>query len=206
MPIATKGIYLNIIYKYLDTTIGLINRFIAAFGISAGVALAFYNVIARYVFNHSLTWASELTTYLFIWSTFFGAAYCFKQDAHISINVLLEKIKPSTAKALMIISHIVTLIFLIAVAYFGYEYLLLVIELEEMSIDLEVPMWIPYLVIPVSFAFASFRVTQKIVEIIKTPADKVIQRSEAEQILAEMDQGENKELLKEVEKKTGGML
>ena len=197
---------MNIIYKYFDKFICTITKFIAAFGISAGVALAFYNVVARYVFDDSLTWAAELTTYLFLWSTFFGAAYCFKQDAHISINILLEKVKPTTAKVLLLISHGITLIFLSAVAYFGYEYLLLVIELEEVSVDLEIAMWIPYLVIPVSFAFATFRVGEKIVQLIKTPADKVVQKSEAKQIIAEMDQGENEKLLKEVEKKTGGML
>lgn len=193
-------------FNIIDKIIGFINQFIAAFGISAGVALAFTNVVVRYVFDGSLTWASELTTYLFLWSTFFGAAYCFKQDAHISINILLEKVKPKTAKNLMLLSHTITFIFLFAVAYYGYEYLLLVNEMEETSVDLEIPMWIIYLVIPVSFAFGAYRVLERIVEIIKTPASEVLQHSEAEMIIAEMGMGENEKLLKEVEKKTGGML
>jgi len=193
-------------FNIIDKIIGFINRYIAALGISAGVALAFYNVVIRYIFDGSLTWASELTTYLFLWSAFFGAAYCFKQDAHISINILLEKVTPKTAKFLLILSHTITLLFLSAVAYYGFEYLLLVHELEEISVDLEMPMWIVYLVIPVSFFFGAFRVAEKIIEVIKTPANEVLQKSEAEMIIAEMDQGENEKLLKEVEKKTAGML
>ncbi len=193
-------------FNIIDKTIGFINRYIAAFGISAGVALAFGNVVVRYVFDGSLTWASELTAYLFIWSTFFGAAYCFKQDAHISINMLLEKVSSSIAKKLLLLSHTITLIFLSAVAYYGYEYVLFVHELEEMSIDLEAPMWIVYLVIPISFLFGVFRVIEKIIEIIKTPANEVLKNSEAEMIIAEMAQGENEKLLKEIEKKTAGML
>jgi len=189
-----------------DKIIGFINRFIAAFGISAGVALAFINVVVRYGFDGSLTWASELTTYLFLWSAFFGAAYCFKIDAHISINLFLEKVSSKTAKFLMIISHIITLIFLSAIAYYGYEYILLVQEMEEVSIDLEVPMWIVYLVIPVSFGFGAFRVFEKLLYIIKTPADQILQKSEAELIIAEMGQSEDEKLLKEVERKTAGML
>lgn len=193
-------------FNILDKTISFINRYIAALGISAGVALAFGNVVARYAFDSSLTWAAELTVYLFLWSTFFGTAYCFKQDAHISINILLEKVKPKTAKALLILSHSITFIFLFAVAYYGYEYVMFVDEMEEISVDLEVPMWIVYSVIPISFFFAAFRVAEKIYEVIKTPAEEVVQKSEAEQIIAEMAEGENEKLLKEVERKTGGML
>ena len=193
-------------FSLLDKIIGFINRYIAAIGISGGVALAFSNVVVRYVFDGSLTWASELTTYLFLWSTFFGAAYCFKQDAHISINILLEKVDPKIAKALLVLSHTVTFVFLSAVAYYGYEYLLLVHEMEEISVDLEVPMWTVYLVIPISFIFGAFRVAEKIVEVIKTPASEVLQQSEAEMILEQMTEGENEKLLKEVEKKTAGML
>ena len=193
-------------FNFIDKVIGFINRYIAAIGISGGVALAFGNVVARYGFDSSLTWASELTVYLFLWSTFFGAAYCFKQDAHISINILLEKVSPDTAKMLMLISHIITFIFLFAVAYYGYKYVLFVHELEEVSVDLEVSMWIIYLVIPISFFFAAYRVGEKIVEIIKTPAKDVLKQSESEMIVQQMAQGENEKILKDVERKTGGML
>jgi len=193
---------LNIIDKF----IGFINQYIAAFGISGGVMLAFGNVVARYGFDSSLTWASELTLYLFLWSTFFGAAYCFKQDAHISVNILIEKVNSNTAKILMLVSHTITFVFLFAVAYYGYQYVLFVYEFEEISVDLEVAMWIVYLVIPISFFFASYRVGEKIVEIIKTPAKDVLKHSESEMILEQMAEGENEKLLKEVEKKIGGML
>lgn len=193
-------------FTVLDKIIGFINRYIAAIGISGGVAIAFTNVVARYVFDSSLTWASELTVYFFLWSVFFGAAYCFKQDAHINVSILLEKTSPATAKFFMLLSHTITLIFLFAVAYYGYQYVLFVHELEEVSIDLEIPMWIVYMVIPVSFFFASFRVFEKIIEIVKTPASEVLKKSEAEMIVEQMSQGENEKLLKEVEKKTGGLL
>jgi C4-dicarboxylate transporter DctQ subunit len=118
--------------------------------------------------------------------------------------VLLDKLPDAIAKSLMLFSHIITFVFLAAVSYYGYQYLELVIELEEMSIDLEIPMWIPYLVIPISFAFGAFRVFEKILDIFQTPADQVLQHSEAEMILEEMGRIGN--LVKDVEKKTGGML
>jgi len=204
-------------FNILDKAIGFINQSIAAIGISAGVALAFANVVARFVFDASLTWAAELTVFVFLWSAFFGAAYCFKKDAHIAVTIVLDIVPTSVAKVFLVISHLITMCFLIAVSYYGYEYLELVIELEERSIDLDIPMWIPYLVIPISFAFAAFRVGEKLYQIIITPHDKVVQESEAEMYINEM--GENaqkkmekeeevklKKLVDEVDKKTGGML
>ena len=197
---------LRLAFRYLGMVIGFINQSIAAIGIAGGVALAFYNVVARYVFGTSLTWAGELTMYLFLWSAFFGAAYCFKEDAHISVTVLLDRVPPKVAKAFMLLSHTVTLIFLLAVSWYGYEYLQLVIELDERSIDLDIPMWIPYLVIPVSFAFAGYRVAEKIIDIIKTPAQEVVLKSEAEMIVNEMSASAHEDIIKKVEKKTGGIL
>jgi len=202
-------------FNFLDKAIGFINQSIATFGITAGVALAFANVVARFVFNASLTWAAELTVFLFLWSAFFGAAYCFKKDAHIAVTIILDLLPSKIAKFFLIVSHLITMCFLIAVSYFGYEYIELVIEIEERSIDLDIPMWIPYLVIPISFAFAAFRVSEKLYQIIITPHDKVIQESEAEMYINEMadkakvesDKEEKlKNLVKDVDKKTGGML
>lgn len=194
------------VFDLLGKAIGFINQSIAAIGISAGVAVAFYNVVARYIFDASSTWASELTVYLFLWSTFFGAAYCFKEDAHISISLMLDKVSAKTAKLLLLTSHSITFVFLAAVSFYGYRYLELVIDLEERSIDLDIPMWIPYSVIPIAFAFAAYRVAEKIIYIITTPADEVRQKSETEMIIAEIETNANDKLIKEVERRTGGML
>lgn len=204
-------------FSFISKIIGFINQTIAAFGITAGVAIAFTNVVARYVFDASLVWATELTIFLFLWSIFFAAAYCFKKDAHIAVTVVLDVVPTKIAKPMLLISHIITFFFLAAVSYYGYEYLLLVADLDERSIDLwDMPMWIVYLVIPISFAFGAYRVGEKIVHIIKTPHDKVVPESEAEMVLAELgvkhDDNSNKhvkelnDMVKEVEKKTGGML
>jgi len=204
-------------FNLISKTIGFINQSIAAFGITAGVAVAFTNVVARYAFDASLVWATELTIFLFLWSAFFGAAYCFKKDAHIAVTILLDVMPSKIAKAMLLLSHTITIIFLLAVAYYGYEYLLLVADIDERSIDLwDMPMWIVYLVIPIAFFFSSYRVGEKIVQIIRTPHEEVVAESEAEQVLAGMGVGAKdndnehikhlNDIVKDVEKKTGGML
>ena len=74
------------IFRIIDLIVGTINQTMAVVGLSLGVLLSFINVILRYAFDMSLPWAAELTNYLFIWAALFGAAYGFKQGAHISVS------------------------------------------------------------------------------------------------------------------------
>jgi C4-dicarboxylate transporter DctQ subunit len=191
------------IFNFIDGIVDFINKFIATIGITGGVALAFTNVIARYGFDYSLTWASELTVYLFLWSMFFASAYLFRTNSHINIDLFVQSLSKKNAKRLLLLNKTISLIFLAVVSYYGYEYLQLVIELEETSVDLEIPMWIPYLVIPVSFALAAYGSFVAIIKLFLTPSEQLDFKNEAEEIMAEnnIDQ-----LVKDIEKKTGGML
>jgi C4-dicarboxylate transporter DctQ subunit len=176
-------IYIKKINFYIDKVVGMLNQTIAASTIFLGVFVAFVNVISRYLFNSSITWAAELTIYLFIWSTFFGSAYCFKTNSHIGITILLDKLPPNMIKLFSIMSHIITFLFLISIAYLGILYIG-IIE-GKMTDDLGVPMWIPYMVVPIAFFSASYRVLEKIFETVYTPADKILLSSETNMILNE---------------------
>lgn len=169
-------------FTILDLGIAAINKNIAVIGISLGVLLAFTNVILRYAFDASLTWAGELTNYLFMWSALFGAAYGFKKGIHISVTVLLTLLPSSVAKALLIFSHMISFVYLGLNSYFGYELVLLLADFGEMSIDLNIPMWIPHLMLPFAFGFAAFRAGEKVYEVAITDADEVLPKSEAELI------------------------
>lgn len=100
-------------FKIIDLIVGTINQTIAVYGMVLGVLLAFVNVVLRYVFDMSLPWAAELTNYLFIWSALFGAAYGFKQGAHISITLLIEKFSPSVMKMFLLFANLLSIIYLL---------------------------------------------------------------------------------------------
>jgi len=169
-------------FKILDLGVAIINKNLAVFGITMGVILAFTNVVLRYTFNTSLTWAGELTNYLFMWGAMFGAAYGFKQGIHISVTILLAKLPSTFAKAFLIFANTLSCIYLAALSYFGYQLLLITADFDETSVDLNVPMWVPMLVLPLAFGAAAFRAGEKVYEISIMDADEVIFKSEEELI------------------------
>lgn len=62
--------------------------------------MVFTNVVLRYAGNTSITIAEELSRYLFVWVTFLGAILMFKENGHVSVNVLPEKLSPLKRKIL----------------------------------------------------------------------------------------------------------
>lgn len=169
-------------FHILDLGVAAMNKTIAVIGICAGVLLAFVNVVMRYFFDSGLTWAGETTNYLFIWSALFAAAYGFKKGIHIAVTLLIEQFPPIISKAYLIVANIISLAFLLFIAYFGLQYILLVKEMEFMSVDLGIPQWIPMIALPLAFLGASYRVGEKIHEISLQPADTVI-KSAADEII-----------------------
>ena len=68
-----------------------------------------------------------------------------------------------------------------------------------------------YAVIPISFAFGAYRVAERIIVLIRTPHDKIVEENEGQVVLTEAgitskDAIKLNEIVKEAEKKTGGML
>lgn len=173
-------------FDTIDIIVGTINQTMAVFGLSVGVLLAFINVVLRYIFDMSLTWAAELTNYLFIWSALFGAAYGFKQGAHISVTLLIGKLPPALMKFFLMLANFISVIYLGLISYFGYQLVLMLVDFGEMSIDLGIPMWIPHLVLPIAFALAAYRTAEKLYEVYRTDVKDVKLFSEHEAVIHEV--------------------
>ena len=177
--------------KFLDKTIQGILIFLTSFTIFAGVLLAFINVAVRFLLNQSIEWAFELTSYLFIYSALFAAAYLFRKDAHIKVTLLLDKLPDILAKAVILFVDFINLLYLGIIAYFSYVFIfdpdLGVKASGEVSVDLGVQMWIVYLILPISAVFGIFMVIFKLKDDVLTPAEK-IKKIEEKEIIKELEE------------------
>ena len=61
------------------------------------VSLVIVNVLLRFLFNYSITWAEEVSTICFVWSVFVGASAVYKHKMDIGIDVLILTL-PLTAQ------------------------------------------------------------------------------------------------------------
>ena len=162
--------------KIIDKFFGGILIFLTSFTISIGVLLAFVNVAVRFLFNKSIEWAFELTSYLFIYSAFFSAAYLFRKAAHIKVTLLLNILPKILQKFLIILVDIVNIVYLSVIAYFSYIFIydpdLGLKSSGEISVDLGVQMWIIYLILPISALFGIVMVIFKLKDDILKPINE----------------------------------
>ena len=150
--------------NYFSTAVMMVTMILATL-------VAFINVVMRYCFNYSMTWAGELTSYLFIWSALFGAAYGFKIGMHIGVNAILQILKPKIAKIVLIITLIIIFIYLTALMCWGYNFIVFNYEMEQVSVDLQLPFWIIYLCVPITMFIADYQILLKPRKAIRTPSD-----------------------------------
>jgi len=131
-----------------------LNRLVASYTLAIAVLLTFLNVVLRYLFGTSLSFSAELSSYLFIASAFFAVSLGFKEHTHISVDLISKK--TILGKFAKYMSFWTTLIFLLFIAIFGVEFVSLAFDMNEISIDLNITMWIIYMIIPLSFFLAAF--------------------------------------------------
>lgn len=176
----------NRVFRILDSIIAGINKNIAVFGLVAGVLIVAINVFTRFLATffsdiHSLTWGEEVSTYCFIWSALFGAAYGFRKGVHISVMILVERFPPALAKTCVIVSYILSACFLAFMAYAGYLVCQLLYDIGRSSEALyNVPLWIFLVCLPAAFLGATYRVIEKIYEVSWMEAKDVVKITQEE--------------------------
>lgn len=56
------------------------------------VGLVIINVLLRFLFDYSITWAEEVSTICFVWSVFVGASAVYKHKMDIGIDALILRL------------------------------------------------------------------------------------------------------------------
>ena len=128
------------------------------------VTVVFIQVIARYVFNNSLTWSEEFARYIFVWQIWLGASYAAKINKHINITVAREKFP----QRVQIILEALVLVLWIAFAVFmvvkGRDVIAFVIKSKQRTPALRISMAIPYLSVPVGCGLMGYRILQNFIK------------------------------------------
>ena len=97
--------------KIEENITGLIFLFIAFF--------MFYQVVSRYLLHHTLSYAEEIVRYLFIWASMLGISAAYRNDSHLSVNLLPQKIREKYGKVFQRIILFGTVLFFITLIYHG---------------------------------------------------------------------------------------
>jgi TRAP-type C4-dicarboxylate transport system permease small subunit len=103
---------------------GKINAFIDALlfyllsaALAALVLVCFSQVVARYIFDASFAWAEEVSIIILLWATWLGASLAVKQNAHLKVKIIEDRLKPATKALLHLILDGLAIAFLLVIAW-----------------------------------------------------------------------------------------
>jgi TRAP-type C4-dicarboxylate transport system permease small subunit len=169
--------------------------FLMAFLLTLMGIFIFGNIVLRYVFNSGITWAEELSRYMFVWLVFLGTVGAMKDNNHLGFTALVQKMPPTLKKITYICSNILVVICLWIV--FDGSMKMTKMTLTTFSPTVGMPVATMYAVgIPVSVAmllivlfnlYKAFFVAGAIDQLV------VLRESEEEIKLEDMAEGEEKQ-------------
>ena len=113
-------------------------------------AIAFVNVLSRYLFHFSFASTEEITINLFVWMTVLGSGIAFERGLHLGM-VTIYNLFPRKMKKVVIVfsAGLSAVLFLVVNVYMIQAIYDEITLFKATSAALGMPVWIYYLGVPV---------------------------------------------------------
>ena len=124
--------------------------------------LILLQIFFRFVFYVPFPWSEECARYLMIWMGMLGSVVALQKYRHIGVMVLIKKIPENIRRWVTLVVLLVMIGFLSVFFQQGVVFSLL--NLNQMSPAMEIPMLIPYSVIPLGAAMMILTIVGNIID------------------------------------------
>lgn len=124
------------------------------------VLITFTSVIARYVFNNSFYWSFELTMILLSCLSFFGFYIAFKNNRHLSSDVIFKKLPKKLQNFFFFFNSIVIIFISCVFIFYGAKQAFLF--MAQKTPILGISIFYLYALLPITGFLLIFEVINKI--------------------------------------------
>lgn len=123
----------------------------AALALLIIVAICAINVTRRYLFGAAWSWAEEAMVYLMIFIVFAGAVTVTWRNAHMRIELIIDRLPPSIRSTLIFCGMLFAIGTMATMSYFSTQVIIMLYLYDQKTDALEMPMWIPQSFIAIGF-------------------------------------------------------
>ena len=102
------------------------------------VVLVFGNVVLRYAFNSGLVFSEEVSRFIFMWLTLIGALVVMKDNAHLGMTSLVDRLGETGQRICRFLADTITLACCVLLAHGTWEQV--VIGMDNVSPVIGVPL------------------------------------------------------------------
>lgn len=134
-----------------------IDHWLAAVFLFVMSAIAFINVLSRYLFHFSFAATEELTINLFVWLTVIGSGIAFERGGQLGMVTLYNVLPGKMQRVVTFVNALLSAVLFILVDIYMIQAIYEEITLfKATSAALAVPVWIYYVGVPL-FSIFVFR-------------------------------------------------
>lgn len=119
------------------------------------LVVVLYAVFMRYVLNMAPKWSDEIARYLMVWLALLSFSVALKEKRHIGLTLGIQAIPFKIRPYFYLLIDLVVLYFCFFISYQGVK-IAKFVSLQR-SPSVYIPMWIPYLSIPIGFFLMSLQ-------------------------------------------------
>lgn len=137
-------------------------RHLAAILLAASVLVNFANIIGRYFFAVSITWAEEIMLFLMVGCVFTGCCAVAWEGRHIRMDVLVTFLPKAARQFLELLFELLLIATSGLVAVFSWPVVSQLYAFDERSAAANFPMVIPQAMIPIGYMLMAFFVVVRL--------------------------------------------
>lgn len=131
-----------------------------AFLLAAMTLVTFVQVVLRYVFNTSILWGIEASTYLFAWLVLIGISYGVKAGSHIGVDAVVNLLPRRGKQVAGVIAGLLSIVYAIFLLFGSWRYFETVWQIGVTGEDIPIQRWILIIILPLGFALLLLRLVQ----------------------------------------------
>lgn len=143
-------------WERMDAIIDRVEQTLIVILLSTMIVIAFLQILLRNIFATGLTWGDPLVRNLVLWVGFVGAALATREGRHIKIDVG-SRWMPSRGK---IFTEGITQLFSFFICglltFAAVKFIKNEAQMGSVTF-LEIPTWIPQIILPITFALMALR-------------------------------------------------
>ena len=139
----------------VDKCLSMIENAVIILGLSAMFLILLAQVIMRYVFSRPLTWSEEAARFTFVYVSFIGISYAYRQKGHIRMEVVVNLFPQAVRRGLEVLINLGTIALFCYMIPFSFRFI--GIQAGVKATATHIPMSIVYTALPLGMALSCVR-------------------------------------------------
>lgn len=139
----------------VDKCLSMIENAVIILGLSAMFLILLAQVIMRYVLSRPLTWSEEAARFIFVYVSFIGISYAYRQKGHIRMEVVVNLFPQAVRRGLEVLINLGTIALFCYMIPFSFRFI--GIQAGVKATATHIPMSIVYTALPLGMALSCVR-------------------------------------------------